>query len=44
MIKILEEIKNLCDADKRKDTNELPFVSVHFVNEFYLKLDKKHKE
>lgn len=42
MIKILEEITMLCDADKRKDAN-LDFVSVHVINDFYLRLDEKHK-
>lgn len=26
---VLKEIEVLCNADKRKSTNELPFVSAH---------------
>lgn len=31
MPKLFEELEVLCNADKRKSTNELPFVSAHML-------------
>ena len=37
MPKLFEELEILCDADKRKSTNELPFVSAHMLHDLYLR-------
>ena len=34
---VLKEIEVLCNADKRKSTNELPFVSAHMLHDLYLR-------
>lgn len=33
----LKELESLCDADKRKSTNELPFISAHMLHDLYLR-------
>lgn len=39
----LKEIEVLCNADKRKSTNELPFVSAHMLHDLYLRWNnRKH--
>ena len=42
MPKALQELEVLCDADKRKSTNELPFVSAHMLHDLYLRWTMKH--
>ena len=42
MPKLFEELEMLCDADKRKSTNELPFVSAHMLHDLYLRWTAKH--
>ena len=34
---VLKEIEVLCNADKRKSTNELSFVSAHMLHDLYLR-------
>lgn len=43
MPKVLQELELLCDADKRKSTNELPFVSARMLHDLYLRWTAKHK-
>lgn len=43
MPKVLQELELLCDADKRKSTNELPFVSAHMLHDLYLRWNLKHE-
>lgn len=40
---ILKELELLCNADKRKSTNELPFVSAHMLYDLYLRWNHKHE-
>ena len=42
MPKVLRELELLCNADKRKSTNELPFVSTHMLHDLYLRWNLKH--
>ena len=44
MPKLLQELEVLCNADKRKSTNELPFVSAHMLHDLYLKWTAKHNK
>ena len=37
MPKVLRELELLCDAEKRKSTNELPFVGAHMLHDLYLR-------
>ena len=37
----LKELASLCDADKRKSTNELPFISAHMLHDLYLRWNMK---
>lgn len=39
---ILKELEILCNADKRKNANELPFVSAHMLHDLYLRWSMKH--
>ena len=43
MPKVLQELELLCDADKRKSTNELPFISAHMLHDLYLRWNPKHE-
>ena len=40
---VLKEIEVLCNADKRKSTNELSFVSAHMLRDLYLRWNLKHE-
>ena len=42
MPKLFKELEILCNADKRKSTNELPFVSAHMLHDLYLRWTAKH--
>lgn len=44
MPKLLQELEVLCNADKRKSTNELPFVSAHMLHDLYLRWTEKHNK
>ena len=44
MPKLFKELEMLCDADKRKSTNELPFVSAHMLHDLYLRWTAKHNK
>lgn len=44
MPKVLQELELLCDVDKRKSTNELPFVSAHMLHDLYLRWTAKHNK
>ena len=39
----LKELKSLCDADKRKSANELPFISAHMLHDLYLRWIASHE-
>lgn len=41
---VLKEIEVPCNADKRKNTNELPFVSAHMLHDLYLRWTAKHNK
>lgn len=43
MPKALQELEVLCDADKRKNADELPFISAHMLHDLYLRWSAKHK-
>lgn len=43
MPKALQELEQLCDADKRKSTDELPFVSAHMLRDLYLRWIATHE-
>lgn len=43
MPKALQELQQLCDADKRKSTDELPFVSAHMLHDLYLRWIASHE-
>lgn len=42
MPQALKELKVLCDADKRKNANELPFISAHMLHDLYLRWTLEH--
>lgn len=42
MPKLLQELEILCNADKRKSTDELPFISAHMLHDLYLRWAMKH--
>lgn len=42
MPKLLQELEVLCNADKRKNTDELPFISAHMLHDLYLRWNLKH--
>lgn len=44
MPQALKEIEVLCNADKRKSTNELPFVSAHMLHDLYLRWNNRKQE
>ena len=44
MLKMLEEIQVMCNADKRKNADSLKLISAHMLHDFYIRLDSKHKE
>ena len=43
MPKLLQELEVLCNADKRKSTDELPFISAHMLHDLYLRWNLKHE-
>ena len=43
MPKLFEELEILCDADKRKSTDELPFISARMLHDLYLRWNLKHE-
>lgn len=42
MPNVLKELEVLCNADKRKSTDELPFISAHMLHDLYLHWIMKH--
>lgn len=40
--KLLRELEILCNADKRKSTDELLFISAHMLHDLYLRWTMKH--
>lgn len=43
MPKLLQELEVLCNADKRKNTDELSFISAHMLHDLYLRWNLKHE-
>ena len=43
MPKALQELEELCNADKRKDANELQFISAHMLHDLYLRWTLEHE-
>ena len=43
MPKALKELEELCNADKRKGTDELQFISAHMVHDLYLRWTLEHE-
>lgn len=42
MPKLPRELEILCNADKRKSTEELLFISAHMLHDLYLRWTMKH--
>lgn len=43
MPKALQELEELCNADKRKDADELQFISAHMLHDLYLRWTNMNK-
>ena len=43
MPKALQELEVLCNADKRKNADELPFISAHMLHDLYLRWNHEQK-
>lgn len=43
MPKALKELEILCNADKRKGTDELQFISAHMLHDLYLRWNLNHE-
>lgn len=43
MPRALKELETLCDADKRKNADELPFISAHMLHDLYLRWNMKQE-